>query len=174
MTSVTNACDSKNQACCAIENPPDMRKVSVSMVWVRYKYWLWLPYLASMQWWYHLCPMNNTYGIAVLFSVHSHKLWINLNNTFYFQWKTVAREHSSGAIIFSRDYKFIITLVRHKKARFDNKMHGSTQKSRFDTKMPGSTQKCPPQHAPVAIAIIKHPPHSCEKFFFSNFIPIFF
>ena len=24
--------------------------------------------------------------------------------------------------------------------------------------MPGSTQKCPPQHAPVDIAIIKHPP----------------
>ena len=37
----------------------------------------------------------------------------------------------------------IITLVRHKKARFDSKMHGSTQKSPvrhknawFDTKMP--------------------------------------
>ena len=37
----------------------------------------------------------------------------------------------------------IITLVRHKKARFDSKMHGSTLKSpvqhknaRFDTKMP--------------------------------------
>ena len=37
----------------------------------------------------------------------------------------------------------IITLVRHKKARFDSKMHGSTPKSlvrhknaRFDTKMP--------------------------------------
>ena len=41
------------------------------------------------------------------------------------------------------------------------------KKARFDTKMPGSTQKCPPQHAPVAIA------HSCEKYFFSNFIPIF-
>ena len=37
--------------------------------------------------------------------------------------------------------------------------------------MPGSTQKCPPQHAPVDIAIIKHPP-SGEKCFFSNFIPI--
>ena len=24
--------------------------------------------------------------------------------------------------------------------------------------MPGSTQKCPPQHAPVDTAIIKHPP----------------
>ena len=39
--------------------------------------------------------------------------------------------------------------------------------------MPGSTQKCPPQHAPVDIAIIKHPPSpSCVKYFFSNFIPI--
>ena len=41
----------------------------------------------------------------------------------------------------------------------------STQKSPvrqqnawFDTKKPGSTQKCPPQHVPVDIAIIKHPP----------------
>ena len=67
----------------------------------------------------------------------------------------------------------IITLVRHKKARFDSEMHGSTQKSpvrhinaRFDT-------KCPPQHAPVDIAIIKHPPPLPWERFFSNFIPIF-
>ena len=69
---------------------------------------------------------------------------------------------------FTKNYKplwCIITLVRHKKARFDSKMHGSTQKSPvrqqnawFDTKKPGSTQKCPPQHAPVDIAIIKHIP----------------
>ena len=31
--------------------------------------------------------------------------------------------------------------------------------------MPGSTQKCPPQHASVDIAIIKHTP-SCEKYIF--------
>ena len=30
--------------------------------------------------------------------------------------------------------------------------------------MPGSSQKCPPQHASVDIAIIKHPPR--EKYFF--------
>ena len=44
-------------------------------------------------------------------------------------------------------------MVRHKNAR-------------FDTKMPGSTQKCPPQHESVDIAIIKHPPTPCEKYFF--------
>ena len=51
------------------------------------------------------------------------------------------------------------------KARFDSKMHGSTQKCPDDTKMPTL-------HASVDIAIIKYPP-SCEKFFFSNFIQIF-
>ena len=41
------------------------------------------------------------------------------------------------------------------------------KKTQFDTKMPSSTQKCLPQHAPVDIAIIKHPhPPSCEKYFF--------
>ena len=71
----------------------------------------------------------------------------------------------------------IITLFLHKKARFDSKMHGSTQKARFDTKMPGSTQKCPPQHASLDIAIIKHPPPPPPppmwEIFFSDFIPIF-
>ena len=37
--------------------------------------------------------------------------------------------------------------------------------------MPGLTQKCPPQHAPVDIAIINPPPLMWE-IFFSNFIPI--
>ena len=40
--------------------------------------------------------------------------------------------------------------------------------------MPGSTQKCPTQHAPVDIAIIKHPPPLLWEIFFSNFIAIFF
>ena len=62
----------------------------------------------------------------------------------------------------------IVTLVRYKKAWFDNKVHGSTEKALFDTKMSGSTQKCPTQHASVHIAIIKHTPCSllklCYKF----------
>ena len=53
-------------------------------------------------------------------------------------------------------------------------MHGSTEKTRFDTKMPGLTQKCPPQHAPVDIAIIKHttPPPVRNIFlqFYSNIL----
>ena len=69
---------------------------------------------------------------------------------------------------------WIITLVRHKKARFDSKMHGSTQKSpvrhknaRFDTKMPGSTQKCPPQLSPSWHCHYQTSPRpSCEKYFF--------
>ena len=47
-------------------------------------------------------------------------------------------------------------MVRHKKAR-------------FDTKMPGSTQKCPLQHASVDIDIINPPPPSCGKWFFFQF-----
>ena len=39
--------------------------------------------------------------------------------------------------------------------------------------MPGSTQKCPPQHASVDIAIIKHPP-SCDNLFFPILIQNFF
>ena len=35
--------------------------------------------------------------------------------------------------------------------------------------MPGSTQKCPPQHAPVDIAIIKHPPAPPVRIFFFQF-----
>ena len=53
----------------------------------------------------------------------------------------------------------------HYNTRSTQKKPGSTakcmvrhKKSRFDTKMPGSTQKWPSQHAPVDIAIIKHPP----------------
>ena len=42
--------------------------------------------------------------------------------------------------------------------------------------MPGSTQKCPPQHAPVDIAIINPPPPppSCEKYFFEFYSNILF
>ena len=39
--------------------------------------------------------------------------------------------------------------------------------------MPGSTEKCPAQHESVAIAIIKHPPTSSEKYsfyFYSNIL----
>ena len=50
-----------------------------------------------------------------------------------------------------------ITLVRHKKARFDSTMHGSTQ-------------KCPPQHTSVDIAIIIHP--TLVSNIFSDFIQI--
>ena len=61
---------------------------------------------------------------------------------------------------------YIITLVRHKKARFDTKMHGSTQKSpvrhknaRFDTKMPFPACISWPCHYQTS-------PPSCEKCFF--------
>ena len=55
----------------------------------------------------------------------------------------------------------IITLVRQKKARFDRKM-------------PGSTEKCPPQHASVDIAIIKHtpPPPPVRNIFFQFYSDI--
>ena len=68
----------------------------------------------------------------------------------------------------------IITLVRHKKARFDSKMHGSTQKSpvrhknaRFDTKMPYPA--CTSGHCHYQTS----PRPFCDKYFFSNFILIF-
>ena len=68
----------------------------------------------------------------------------------------------------------IITLIRHKKARFDSKTHGSTQKSpvrhknaRFDTKMPSPAFTSGHCHYQT----LSHP--FCEKYFFSNFIPIF-
>ena len=41
--------------------------------------------------------------------------------------------------------------------------------------MPGSTQKCPPQHAAVDIAIIKHPPTpSVRNIFFQLYSNILF
>ena len=41
--------------------------------------------------------------------------------------------------------------------------------------MPGSTQKCPPQHAPVDIAIMKHSPApSVINIFFQFYSNIFF
>ena len=49
------------------------------------------------------------------------------------------------------------------------------KKARFDTKMPGSTQKCPPQHASVDIAIIKHHPHPpVRSIFFQIYSNILF
>ena len=59
-------------------------------------------------------------------------------------WRCLIQPHELKiSVIISRSIgnmqrkiSSIITLVRHKKARFDSKMHGSTQKSRFDTKMP--------------------------------------
>ena len=51
----------------------------------------------------------------------------------------------------------IIILVRHKKARFDNKMDGSTQKGPVRHKN-ARTQKCLTQHALVDIDIIEHTP----------------
>ena len=48
----------------------------------------------------------------------------------------------------------IITLVRHKKARFDSKMHGSTQKSPVRHKKAWSDTKMPSQYTPVDITII--------------------
>ena len=67
----------------------------------------------------------------------------------------------------------------------------STQKSPvrqqnawIDTKKPGSTQKCPVRHKNALPSMHQltlplsntppPPPPSCEKYFFSNFIPIFF
>ena len=40
--------------------------------------------------------------------------------------------------------------------------------------MPSSTQKCPTQHASVGIAIIKHPPPTCEKYLFQFYSNILF
>ena len=61
--------------------------------------------------------------------------------------------------IIHNGISFIITLVRHKKARFESKMHGSTQKSpvrhknaRFDTKMPSpacTSWRCHYQTSPL-------------------------
>ena len=81
----------------------------------------------------------------------------NLWKHFDFMNKCNMNQYDSFKTIFR-----IIILVWHKKARFDSKM----QNAWFDTKKPGSTQKCPPQHASVDIAIIKHPRTSCEKYFF--------
>ena len=68
----------------------------------------------------------------------------------------------------------IITLVRHKKARFDSKMHGSTEKSpvrqknaRFDRKMP--SPECISWHCHYQTS----PPPSSEKYFFPFFSHIF-
>ena len=68
---------------------------------------------------------------------------------------------------FNEIFIRIITLVRHKKAWFDCKMHGSAQKN------PGSTQKYPPQHASIDIAIVKHPPLPREKYFFPILLKYF-
>ena len=65
----------------------------------------------------------------------------------------------------------IITLVQQQKARFDSKIHGSPQKSPVRHKNAWFDTKCPPQHAPVDIAIINPPPPPrpfCEKYFFQN------
>ena len=75
---------------------------------------------------------------------------------------------------------FLLHNMIHYNTRSTQKKPGLTakymarhKKARFDTKMPGSTQKCPPQHAPVDIVIIKHPPPLLWEIFFPNFIPIF-
>ena len=70
----------------------------------------------------------------------------------------------------------IITLVRHKKARFDSKMHGSTEKSpvrqknaRFDRKMPSPeciSWHCHYQTSPT--------PPPLRNIFFQFFSHIFF
>ena len=61
---------------------------------------------------------------------------------------------------------FIRTLVQHKKARFDTKLHGPTQKC------PVRHKKGPTQHASVASDIIKiHPP---LEFFFQFYAYILF
>ena len=58
-----------------------------------------------------------------------------------------------------------ITLVRHKKARFDSKMHGSTQKSpvRHNNALPSMHQLTLP---------LSTPPPPPVRNIFSNFIPI--
>ena len=73
-------------------------------------------------------------------------------------------------------YAHIITLVRQKKARFDSKMHGSTEKSpvrqknaRFDRKMP--SPECISWHCHYQTS---PPPPLLWEIFFSNFFPIFF
>ena len=69
----------------------------------------------------------------------------------------------------------IITLIRHKKARFDSKMHGSTQKSpvrhknaQYDTKMPSPA--CTSGHCHYQTS----PRPFCEKYFFPILFQYFF
>ena len=69
----------------------------------------------------------------------------------------------------------VLFIVIHFNTRSTQNSPVRQQNAWFDTKKPGSTQKCPPQHEPVDIAIIKHPPPpSCEKYFFPILFPYFF
>ena len=110
-------------------------------------------------------------GLSSLFSVRAMaSQWVDYNMDI----SVAATSEGGGQYIFDTllftamcGQCKIITLVWHKKDRFDSKMHGLTQKPRFDIKVPSSTQKCPPQHAPVDIvAIITN---LLWEIFFSNF-----
>ena len=66
----------------------------------------------------------------------------------------------------AEEISWIITLVRHKKDRFDSKMHGSTQKYPVDTKMPSlacNSWHCHYRTSPLIL----------WEIFFSNFVQIF-
>ena len=73
--------------------------------------------------------------------------WVNI----MYQYWNECFKHEKLFVITPTSNSVIITLVRHKKARFDSMMHGSTQKSlvwrknaRFNTKMP--SQACITSH----------------------------
>ena len=67
----------------------------------------------------------------------------------------------------------ILTLVQHKKSRFDNKMHGSTQKSPVRNKMPGfrHINAIPSMHQ-LTLPLSNTVPPPVRNIF-SNFIKIF-
>ena len=96
-------------------------------------------------------------------------VWISIKMSLKFVPKGSVHIGSDNGLEPHRR-QVIITLVRHKKARFDSKMHGSTQKSpvrhknaRFDTKMPSPA--CISWHCHYQTSPPPLPPW-CEKYFF--------
>ena len=109
-------------------------------------------------------PMyHSTSFISQFYSIHGIQLIIQTPETHFVAFLSISFCATS----------LIITLVWYKKARFDSKMHGSTQKSpvwhknaRFDTKMPFpacASWHCHCQTSP-----------SCEKYFFQFYTNILF
>ena len=101
-------------------------------------------------------------------------VWTQMNQVFFFSAGGLP-SHLALVVAINhhcmKDLSVIITLVRHKKARFDSKMHGATQKSpvrhknaRFDTKMPSPT--CTSWHCHYQTSPLRW------EIFFSIFFPI--